>query len=218
VKIIITSTVPQIVGYSVGFVSKSTFCLRALEPVRNTLEVAITYFAVQRFGAIAGPIMGQQLALVFTFPVTNVLGDIVGTVVGIVVEKVIVYVMERFFKKPPATKPQKNYRVPLVLSYVVGFCSRNYFSIKAVPYTETGLTFIFTRAAVAYLQDFSTGTYVGTFVGVQLARTFTFPVAQMAGEIVGYGCQITSLKLGNYVWARFFDRSPLPSDDPLCAV
>ena len=78
---------------------------------------------------------------------------------------------------------------------------------------EIGLTFIFTRAAVAYLQDFSTGTYVGTFVGTQLARTFTFPAAQMAGEIVGYGCQRTSLKAGNYVWARFFDQAKSDSLD-----
>lgn len=194
-----------VVGYATGFVAKSRFCLRAIHQVQHSLEIVITYIATQRMGSFAGGIMGKQLSLVFTFPVTNVIGDIVGSIVAQVTEKVVLYAL-RYLLGKPKKEVKKNYLVPWLLSQTVGFCTRNYFSIASVERVEIMLTFIFTKPAVAYLEGFATGPYVGAFVGAQLAKTFTFPVAQFAGDVVGFGCRKTSLRVSNYAWEKAFVR------------
>ena len=174
-------------GSVTGFVSKQLFCYYFLEPIKDRLSELITEIASSRIGDFAGRIVGHELAMVFSVPVTIYFSDLVYCAVKVTVEAIVDIVRRIFF---PSAEPELvetclckvMFVVKKIVSFVTFFMARAYFCHYGMPLVKTVTELALRNIIVlpACMPAVSVG-YVAAAIAIIAAPQITFFLSDSVG-------------------------------------
>lgn len=178
----VITTCAAAAGSITGFVAKQYFTYHFLTPIKDHLAELISDVARSRIGNFAARIVGHELAMVFSIPVTLVLSDLVYSVIKEIIVTVI-HVAGNFFTKTSSfIESSLLYKVYVVVKKVASiasyYLSRAYFCHYSMPFIKAGVELAL--RSVVLIPPFQVG-----IIATTLAITITPPLAFMLGDLIG---------------------------------
>ena len=187
-----SSATGSIFGCCLGFISKQLFCYQFLQPIQQRLNEVITKIATARIGGFAANIIGPQLSIVFSVPVTLFLSDMVYCAIKEAVETIIALFTRQFILQPKSFEQEETLfsKVCCVVKKVVTvatfYLTRAYFCHYGMPLVKTGTELLLRQliAAPAFIPVHIVG-FTATAIAIIAAPSLTF----FFSDIVGFAAQ-----------------------------
>jgi len=175
------------IGSIVGFVSKQLFCYNFLSPIKDRLNELITEVATSRIGAFAGRIVGHELAMIFSIPVTQFLSDFMFGAVKATIETIIIlagrYILQiKEVEKTETLAAKICNVVKKVVSVITFYLSRSYFCHYGMPYVKLGAELLLRHIVVlpSFIPAIGIG-YTAAAIAMIAAPLITFFLCDIVG-------------------------------------
>jgi len=185
------------VGSVTGFVAKQVFAYHFLSPIKDRLQEAITHVAISRIGDFAAGIIGRELAMTLSIPVTQFFSDLVYGAVKTTIESIIALVSRWLF-------PQRDILISKGFSDVAAgifsvvkkivscasfFFSRAYFCHYGMPLIREVAQLILQHCITAPIFFPAIGaSMLVPAISALVAISITPPITFFLGDLVGSAC------------------------------
>lgn len=183
-------------GSVTGFVSKQAFSYHFLPSIKDRLRDFITQIALDRLGGFAASIIGRELAMVLSIPVTQFIADLVYGAVKTTVEAIVALASRLLFPQKDVliAKGLPNFVSNIVavmkkvVSFATFFFSRAYFCHFGMPFIHDASVFLLQRCiTVPAFLPFVPSFVVPSIAGL-VALSIAPPVTFFLGDLVGTAC------------------------------
>jgi hypothetical protein len=192
-----------------GFVAKNVFCFYGLAPIRSELEKVVAKIASRHFGSFAGGIIGQQLGVLLSLPVTLVFAECVSCFVKETIRSVINVTSGFFFyAQPKNVAPLWRDIAVRVASYAIGFFSKAYFCNYAMPLVQTSLQYALTMGAPLLQLPLPCSLLMGA-----IATIATPSITFILSDFVAWAVEETSYQIMDMACQLFTTEPDAPDDD-----
>lgn len=204
----ISSTPVTILGATLGnvsgFLAKQYVLIQGLEPIRKTIDEAVSKVAKEHFGVWAGTIFGHQAGLVLALPAASFIGDVVWACVSEVIQATLTCTA----RATGLIKGSFSNLSAATLLAVRVFASMIAYTVKALifqysfPYVKIFLEIVLPKILPALCKYSLFKFYLQPFFTFGAVMVLTTPAVLLLADICGIFVQ----ELIYFVCTRLIDR------------
>lgn len=167
-----------------GLIVKNSFCYVALDKVRSQLQDVITAIALPRLGTFVAPIVGNQVGLMISVPVTLAIGEALSFTLKEMIYSI--YDLALRFLCPSKRVSSSSFFLTVALqisSFTVGFFAKIYFCNYGMTAVSNALKIMMIYGAPVCHLPLPMGLAMPVFVTLA-TPTVTFIVGDIVSSIV----------------------------------